>query len=143
MNSLLASGLLFVLSSATTDALPWRSIRWALGQIETGQNDRAIGRHREVSRYQIMPYEWRRFSRTRDWHDPSAAWTVALSILLERIATVEGATRKPIALQSIYLVWNAPAAFRRAHHNPRHVNRTLRDRAVRFENLVLHASTQH
>ncbi|HXG49204.1 MAG TPA: hypothetical protein VNO52_16390, partial [Methylomirabilota bacterium] len=40
------------------------SLLEALSLIESGNNDRAIGRAGEVSRYQILPTVWRRYSHS-------------------------------------------------------------------------------
>ena len=44
--------------------------RFALGMIETGNDDLEIGGLGEVSRYQIMPSVWRHYSNSHRYHDP-------------------------------------------------------------------------
>src|SRR5215813_11603139 len=46
--------------------------RWAaLSQIETRDNDSAVGAAGEISRYQMKPRLWRRYARSdADWRNP-------------------------------------------------------------------------
>ena len=46
--------------------------RWAaLSQIETRDNDKAVGAAGEISRYQVKPQLWRRYARSdADWKNP-------------------------------------------------------------------------
>ena len=50
---------------------------FALGMIETGNNDREVGRAGEVSRYQILPVVWRNYSRSADYRNPQVSVQVA------------------------------------------------------------------
>src|SRR5690349_20482650 len=68
-------------------------LKLALGQIESGASkptrcsaDLKIGTRREVSRYQLLPSVWRKYSDSRDYHNPSVAWEVSERILSERYA---------------------------------------------------------
>src|ERR1019366_231635 len=51
--------------------------RFALGMIETANNDEEIGGAGEVSRYQIMPSVWRYYSDSRSYQDPDVSLEVA------------------------------------------------------------------
>lgn len=53
----------------------------ALSQIESGDNDKAIGQHFEVSRYQILREYW---PPGLDWENPQVALRVAQDIMHER-----------------------------------------------------------
>src|SRR6266567_952502 len=46
--------------------------RWsALSQIESGDNDKAVGRLGEISRYQILPDVWSAFATDKaNWENP-------------------------------------------------------------------------
>src|SRR5436853_1422684 len=60
--------------------------RWAaLSQIESGDNDKAVGPAGEISRYQIKPEVWRRYAESdADWQDPEASLAVAREVMRER-----------------------------------------------------------
>ena len=119
---------------ASTD---WRAIRFALGQIETGDRDHATGPAGEVSRYQIMPAVWKAKAPSRaNPIDPDQAWAVARAELTRRIADYQRATTHAATPEAIYLLWNAPRALALAGYRSDRVNATLRDRAERFGNLV-------
>ena len=49
----------------------------AISMIESGDNDAAIGTAGEVSRYQIRPQVWERFSQSREYDNPRVAGRVA------------------------------------------------------------------
>src|SRR5258708_925017 len=50
---------------------------YALGMIETGNDDREIGGAGEISRYQIHPTVWKVTSNSRDYRNPDVPWQVA------------------------------------------------------------------
>src|SRR6266516_276163 len=50
---------------------------FALGMIESGNDDRGVGRAGEVSRYQIHPTVWRSYSGSREYQNPGVSLQVA------------------------------------------------------------------
>src|SRR4051812_33425872 len=63
---------------ATTNNLPLDSKHhFALGMIETGNNDREVGKAGEVSRYQILPSVWKAYSNSREYQNPEVSLQVA------------------------------------------------------------------
>jgi len=118
----------------------WRE---ALGEFETGATrptictaDYAIGRHQEVSRFQIRPEVWRQYSTSRDYHDPDVAWAIASKILSERAADFRDATGRDGDGVDLYLMWNAPGQYRRANWDRSKVSAVVLTRAQRFANLL-------
>jgi hypothetical protein len=105
--------------------------RWsALSQIESGDNDHAVGPVGEVSRYQIRPELWRRYSPTNaDWTNPNNALSVARQAMKERCAAFERAMHRPPTDSEFYILWNAPAQIDRP-------GKAVLRRAERFCNLV-------
>lgn len=118
----------------------------ALSQMESADNDQAVGRNGEVSRYQIMPVLWRkeevgmmndegpkakagRFAFAGSPADPALAARVASEIWQNRVDVFRLAYRREPNLRELYLCWHRPARVL----NPRARERA---RAVRFENLV-------
>jgi hypothetical protein len=100
--------------------------------IESGNNDAAVGRAGEVTRYQIKPLLWARYcqpypvtART----DPQAALRAAQLIMSARCRKFEHHFNRAPTDFEYYILWNAPAQVR----NP---NRIVSDRANRFCNLV-------
>jgi hypothetical protein len=105
--------------------------RWsALSQIESGDNDLAVGPVGEVSRYQIKPDLWRRYAPANaDWTNPTIALSVARQAMQDRCAAFERAMRRPPTDSEFYILWNAPAQIDRP-------SKAVLRRAKRFCNLV-------
>jgi len=105
--------------------------RWAaLSQIETRDNDNAIGAAGEISRYQIKPGLWRRYARwDADWKNPTQALAAAQELMKERCTSFEHSYNRPPSDFEFYILWNAPAQI----DKPR---RAVRERAERFCHLV-------
>jgi hypothetical protein len=105
--------------------------RWsALSQIETRNNDSAVGAAGEISRYQIKPQLWRRYARLdADWKNPSEALAAAQELMRERCTGFERAHNRVPTDFEFYVLWNAPAQI----HKPR---KAVRERAERFCRLV-------
>lgn len=117
--------------------------REALAEFETGARratrcaaDYAIGSAKEISRFQILPSVWREYSGPADYHNPNTAWTVARKILQDREADFRRATGRHWDAFDLYLMWNAPGAYRRAGWDRAKVSRVVFERAQRFENLM-------
>src|ERR1051326_1328794 len=99
-------------------ALP-TGTREALAQFETGAThatrcagDLAVGTHKEISRFQILPSVWREYSRANNFQDPNAAWAVTEKILRERGTEFRRATGREWDAIDLYLMWNAPGVYR-------------------------------
>ena len=105
--------------------------RWnALSQIESGDDDLAVGSAGEISRYQIKPVLWRRYAPTNaDWTNPTHALSVARLAMQERCAAFERAMHRLPTDTEFYILWNAPAQIDRP-------GKAVLDRAKRFCNLV-------
>jgi hypothetical protein len=105
--------------------------RWAaLSQIESGDDDSAVGPAGEVSRYQIKPEVWRQHpSATQDWENPEHALAVAQQTMKERCAAFEQQFKRPPNDTEFYILWNAPGQIERP-------SKAVRDRAERFCNLL-------
>jgi len=105
--------------------------RWsALSQIESGDDDRAVGAAGEVSRFQIKPELWQRYAPAgSNWAKPDDALSVAKQAMQERCAAFEHtAHRQPTDLE-FFILWNAPAQIN-------HPSKTVLGRAERFCNLI-------
>ena len=105
--------------------------RWsALSQLESGDDDTAVGAAGEVSRYQIKPELWRRYALAdADWTNPEAALSVAKEAMQERCVAFERAVHRPPSDSEFYILWNAPAQVQRP-------GKAVLGRAERFCNLV-------
>jgi hypothetical protein len=105
--------------------------RWsALSQIESGDNDCAVGSAGEISRYQMKPEVWRCYApATADWSKPDDALLVAREAMQERCAAFERAVRRPPTDFEFYILWNAPAQIQRP-------SKAVSERAKRFCNLI-------
>jgi hypothetical protein len=118
-------------------------LRTALAEFESGARrpeqgaaDFAIGARQEISRFQILPSLWRSHSTNDSFSDPEVAWTVAEKILHERETEFRHATGREWDGIDLFLMWNAPGAYRRANWDRTAVSRAVRERAERFANVL-------
>lgn len=96
----------------------------ALSQLESNDNDRAHGRHGEISRYQILRRVWHQATSlsVRYATDPEISFSVAVSIVFNR---THGNIITP---KEFAIAWHCPNAHR--------LNREQREYVSRFCNLV-------
>lgn len=105
--------------------------RWtALSMLETGDNDRAVGRAGEISRYQILKQEWRSVTTSRRYTDASLAKEVAEELMRRRVAAFQKVYRRNPSDFEFYVLWNAPQQVLK-----RKVTPTVAERAQRYQNL--------
>jgi hypothetical protein len=102
----------------------------ALSQIESGDNDRAVGKAGEISRYQVRKNEWRSVTRSTRYRDPETAKQVVQVLVQRRLDRFEQIYRRPPTHFEFYALWNAPSQV----YNGR-ISRTVAERAQRFTNL--------
>jgi hypothetical protein len=125
--SILAAILLFLISSFSLTAMD----RWnALSQLESGNDDSAVGAAGEISRYQIKPELWRKHATADlDWRKSTDALLVAKQIMQDRCSRFEASFhRRPTNLE-FYILWNAPGKI----ESP---SKSILQRAERFCNLL-------
>ena len=110
---------------------------FALGMIETGNNDYLVGSAGEVSRYQLMPVVWKSYSTSYDYVNPQVALQVARAHW-DHLANyfIEKTGRTPDDFD-MYVLWNT----RYGYYAHKGFSKTLlcpvvKDRAQRFVNLV-------
>ena len=102
----------------------------ALSMIETGNNDRMVGRAGEISRYQILKREWRSVTSSTRYTDPETAKAVTLKLLDRRVQEFQTAYNRPPTNFEFYALWNAPAQVLEGR-----VSRTVAERCRRYANL--------
>ena len=85
--------------------------RWAaLSQIESSNNDYAIGTVGEISRYQIRPEVWVHYAAPNTaWQVPANALAVAKKVMQARCADFQKKFQRSPNDFEFYLLWNAPA----------------------------------
>jgi hypothetical protein len=110
---------------------------YALGMIETGNNDRDVGGLGEISRYQIRPTVWKCYSKSSQYANPDVSLQVARRhwmVLARNFKTKAG--REPDSFD-MYVLWNTGLAYYESKgFAPHQVARVVRDRAQRYVNLV-------
>src|SRR5271170_7667843 len=117
--------ILFILLILSTNAFAMD--RWAaLAMLESGGNDRAVGRAGEVSRYQISPELWPGGNPL----DAGVALSNAQRIMSPRTSAFEQSHGRAPDDFEFYVLWNAPAQINHPH-------RAVAERALRFMNLVV------
>jgi hypothetical protein len=102
----------------------------ALSMLETGNNDRMVGRAGEISRYQILKSEWRSVTSSVHWTNPEIAREVTLRLIDQRLAQFRTKHRRDPSDFEFYVLWNAPAQVLQSR-----VSHVVAERARRFANL--------
>ncbi len=130
------SKLILLLCLSTSSALAGLSKIDALGMIESGNNDAAVGSSGEVSRYQIKPRIWREYSSSRSWRDVRIAALVAQDYVADLEDTFRKRARREPTNFDLYVLWNAgPAYYAKVGFAAERVHPVIRERAGRFVNL--------
>jgi hypothetical protein len=94
--------------------------------MESGGDDRAVGRAGEVSRYQIRPELWLGGNPL----DGCTSLANAQHIMFSRATAFERSHGRSPDDFEFYVLWNAPAQINHPH-------RSVAERARRFVNLVV------
>lgn len=111
--------------------------RFALGMIETGNDDHEIGGAGEVSRYQIMPSVWRQYSSSPRYQDPKTSLEVAQRHWSALYAGFKQQAHREPTDFDMYVLWNTRYGYyANRRFNPDRLHPAVRDRAQRFVNLV-------
>lgn len=110
---------------------------FALGAIETGNNDREVGAAGEISRFQINPAVWKSYSDSRSYQDPKVAEVVARQHWASLAKYFTEKTGRAPDDFDMYVLWNTRFGYyARKEFSPRLLSPVVRDRAQRFVNLV-------
>lgn len=108
----------------------------ALSLIESGDNDAAVGRAGEVSRFQIMPHVWSHYSGSRAFRNSKVSTEVAARHLQELTTWFQQRTGRAASDFDIYVLWNAgPTYYHRIGFKTSRVNRVISERARRYATL--------
>jgi len=108
----------------------------AIAMIETGNNDFVIGSAGEVSRYQIMPHIWGRYSSAKTYHNVELSSRVAGQHLAVLEKAFQARTGRQATDFDRYVLWNAGETYyAKKGFSATRVNAVIRDRATRFVNL--------
>ena len=128
---LMAGGLLLwlVLGSTTAQAMDrWAALSW----MESRNNDAAVGRGGEISRFQIQPALWKKYCRSHSLSghtNPRVALQVAQAIMADRSRDFERRYHRHPTTFQYYILWVSPSQMARP-------GRVVSRRAVRFCHLV-------
>jgi hypothetical protein len=127
-----------VVAAQTTAKLPLDSKRhFALGMIETGNNDREVGRAGEISRFQISPRVWKTYSSSRDYQNMEVSLQVARQHWTYLAGYFKQQTGHEPSDFDMYVLWNTTYGYyARRGFDPHRLNAVVIDRAQRFVNLV-------
>ena len=111
--------------------------QFALGMIETGNDDREVGGAGEVSRYQIMPSVWHHYSDSQNYRNPHVSLTVAKQHWATLYAGFKQQAHREPTDFDMYVLWNTHYGYYASRHfNPNRLAPSVRDRAQRYVNLV-------
>lgn len=103
----------------------------ALSQIESGDNDFAVGQAGEISRFQIRRELWQQLTHLplSQATNSAIAYNVAKSIALARSESFRQQYNRPPTDLEFYILWNAPGEIDHPSHRVRY-------RAELYANLV-------
>jgi hypothetical protein len=111
--------------------------QFALGMIETGNNDSAIGGLGEVSRFQIMPSVWKHYSDSRNYQNAGTSTEVARQHWTALYEYFKKKTEREPTDFDMYVLWNTRYGYYATKgFTPEQLHPVIRDRAQRFTNLV-------
>lgn len=102
----------------------------ALSMIETGNNDRMVGRAGEISRYQILKSEWRSVTNSTRYSDPATARSVTGQLIERRTENFRALYHRNPTNFEIYALWNAPGQVFHGRVSP-----VVSERCRRYANL--------
>lgn len=107
----------------------------ALGQVEIGNRDAAIGAAGEVSRYQILPATWQAMAAPGDRPtDARAAGRVARRFWGEHCDRL--AVRRAVTPRDAYALWHRPGLYRRVGYRFDALPAVVQRRCMRFARLT-------
>ena len=110
---------------------------FALGMIETGNNDWEIGAAGEVSRFQISPAVWKVYSHSRSYSNPAVALRVARRHWKQLARYFRASTGREPRDFDMYVLWNTTYGYyANRNFRPGLLAPVVRNRALRFVNLV-------
>jgi hypothetical protein len=124
---------------APADAFPSLDSKrlFALGMIETGNDDRMIGSAGEVSRYQLAPPVWKSYSKSMDYRNPDMAVQVARMHWNFLASYYKEKTGRAPTDYDMYVLWNTRYGYYARHgFSRRAIALVVQDRASRFVNLI-------
>ena len=110
---------------------------FALGMIESGNDDRGIGPAGEISRFQIHPAVWKVYTASREYQ----TLEVSLPVARQHWSSLRNYFREKTAREpsdfDMYVLWNTRYGYyARKSFDSSRLPAILRDRAQRFVNLV-------
>ena len=110
---------------------------YALGMIETGNDDRAIGAAGEISRYQLSPPVWKSYSKSVDYQNPDVALQVARLHWMYLASYFKEKSGRAANDYDMYVLWNTRHGYyARKGFSPQRISPVVQDRAQRFVNLI-------
>ena len=116
--------VLFPLISSGMDRLA------ALSMIETGDDDRVVGRAGEISRYQILKSEWRSVTNAVSYTHAPTAKNVAEMLMSRRVQVFKATFGRNPTDFEFYGLWNAPGQVLKGRVSP-----VVAERCRRYSNL--------
>jgi hypothetical protein len=102
----------------------------ALSMIETGDDDRAVGKAGEISRYQIRKAEWHSVTNSSNYGESETARSVMVRIMNKRVSAFESHFGRQPTDFEFYALWNAPSQAIEGR-----ISRKVAARCQRYANL--------
>ena len=114
----------------------------ALADIESGGNDRAVGKKGEVSAFQILPSMWKSYSESpcTPYHTQrkDKSICVARKINSNNTMTYKKDTGQMPQVFDMYVMWNyGVTKYRKLKYDRTKLPKQIKDRATRFLNILI------
>lgn len=111
----------------------------AIAMVESGEEDRCIGRNGEVSRYQILPWIWKSYSpyplTIDNIRDPNKSAHTCYLILKDHSDELMKITKDYPTIKEVYITYNYGFKRLRKHkYNFSRLPESVKCRAHRVEN---------
>lgn len=110
----------------------------ALAIVESGDlkhplgNDRAVGKHKEVSRFQVTPKVWMSIKPNKNPTVLKDAEYVATVIIWKRVSQFQAESNRSTTFEDIYALWHRPGLFMHRNWNLKRMPKVVQARCARF-----------
>jgi len=109
----------------------------AIAQVESGGDDRAVGKANEISRYQLRPKTWNQYAAPRGYANPARSRAVAETHLRWLRGELHRLLGRPPTDFDVAAAWElGVAGYQRRNFDPQRLTPAQRDRAQRVVNLT-------
>lgn len=109
----------------------------ALSQVESGDNDHAVGAHGEISRYQMLPSTWAIYSDSKAYSNAGVSMGVAINHMNWLLTTYIKCTGRVPTNRELAVMWNMGfTGYKRTGWDISKCPESVQDYSQRITNLM-------